>query len=425
MAGPVAGRWDTGIGAALDAAEAGIAEGIKEASGQGRARPAIQWTSPSRIIPPEKGDGGLGGAVSGVSDWRQNGPRPKRPGRPRRRGAAESKGTKVSRWESVDVGRGAAVAAMAVYHFAWDLEILGLASLGVEEAGGWIVARTAILSSFLALAGLSLSLRAHRGFRWPALARRIGVIALGAALISGATLWLVPDRPVLFGVLHCIALSLALAVPFLRAPGWLVLAAALAALALPGMWPVAARPELLADPALLWLGLSPMPPASVDYVPLLPWFGVVLLGLLAGRLVLAAEGYGALLAGWRSAGPAGRALAWTGRHALPVYLLHQPLLIGLLLAGLALTGGLQDGLARVHGPGVAEQAAAERAAFLESCAAGCRQGGGDAATCRQNCLCLAETLDGADLWRRLAGGEALTEAEAAAMVDAAAAVCRP
>lgn len=329
----------------------------------------------------------------------------------------------VPRWQAVDVTRGAAVAAMAVYHFAWDLDAFGVAALGVETAPGWIAARTVILSSFLALAGFSLALRAHRGLVWSAFARRIGLIALAAAAISAVTLWLVPDRPVLFGVLHCIALSLALALPLARAPGWLVAALALAALALPSLLPADIRPDFLASPALLWLGLAPVPPLSVDYVPLLPWFGVVLIGLLAGRAVLASDGFGALLAGWGTAGRIGRGLAWTGRHALPVYLLHQPVLIAALLAGLALAGGWQDGLRTVYGPGLAEQARIERQAFLDSCEAGCRQSGVDGDACRVQCLCVADALDEVDLWRRLAGGESLSERQATDLVEGAAARC--
>jgi uncharacterized membrane protein len=64
-------------------------------------------------------------------------------------------------------------------------------------------------------------------------------------------------------------------------------------------------------------------PATEDYVPLLPWFGLVLIGLWLGRWAV-----GAWPGAWNAAlaGAAGRSLAWAGRHSLAVYMLHQPIL---------------------------------------------------------------------------------------------------
>ena len=81
-----------------------------------------------------------------------------------------------------------------------------------------------------------------------------------------------------------------------------------------------------------WVGLVTRKPVTEDYAPVLPWLGVVLFGLAAGQWLLH----------WRPgwvAGPLpapGRALAGLGRWALSFYMLHQPVLIGLLMAGQAL-----------------------------------------------------------------------------------------
>ena len=66
-------------------------------------------------------------------------------------------------------------------------------------------------------------------------------------------------------------------------------------------------------------------PVTEDYVPLFPWTGVLLIGIAAGHWLMR-ERFGPLA-------PLGRvpaALRWLGRHSLVVYLVHQPLLIGLL-----------------------------------------------------------------------------------------------
>ena len=79
---------------------------------------------------------------------------------------------------------------------------------------------------------------------------------------------------------------------------------------------------------LLPLGVVPEGIFMPDYRPLLPWFGVVLLGVFAGNLF-----YGT---GKRTAGLAGRMppparpLTFLGRHSLFIYLVHQPILVGLL-----------------------------------------------------------------------------------------------
>jgi uncharacterized membrane protein len=67
-------------------------------------------------------------------------------------------------------------------------------------------------------------------------------------------------------------------------------------------------------------------PATEDYVPLLPWFGVVLVGIAVGwwvveRRLRASQWVSRASAQW---------LIWLGRHSLLVYMVHQPIMIGIL-----------------------------------------------------------------------------------------------
>jgi uncharacterized membrane protein len=79
---------------------------------------------------------------------------------------------------------------------------------------------------------------------------------------------------------------------------------------------------------LNWTGLVSKLPVTEDYVPMLPWVGVLLWGLALGLLLLRSR------PGWLMGGLpwAMRPLAVLGRWSLSFYMLHQPVFIGVLMA---------------------------------------------------------------------------------------------
>lgn len=80
----------------------------------------------------------------------------------------------VSRIDTIDLARGLALVAMAIYHFAWDLEFFGYAEPGLTALPGWKLFARSIASSFLFLVGVSLVLAHGRGIRWKGFWRQIG-----------------------------------------------------------------------------------------------------------------------------------------------------------------------------------------------------------------------------------------------------------
>jgi uncharacterized membrane protein len=221
----------------------------------------------------------------------------------------------------LDLARGLALAAMAVYHFSWDLEFFGFADLGVAEHPLWITFARAIAASFLALVGTGLVLAHGKGVKLRPLLRRLALIAAAAAAITAASYIADPDGMIWFGILHCIAVSSVVGLAFLRWPVIVVILAGMACVAAPHF---AASP-LFNGLGWVWLGLGTEVIPSNDYNPLFPWFGYVLFGIAAARIVPPER-----WPRWQPHGAIGRVLCLAGRHSLIVYLVHQPLLMGIL-----------------------------------------------------------------------------------------------
>jgi uncharacterized membrane protein len=136
---------------------------------------------------------------------------------------------KTARDQRIDVARGVAVIAMVAYHFTWDLAAFGFIDPSSATTPGFRRAGAAIASAFLMLSGVALVLArraAHddAAFRAKFL-RRFGVIVVAAALVSLGTWFAMGERFVRFGILHCIAASSVIALPFLRLPALAALVA--------------------------------------------------------------------------------------------------------------------------------------------------------------------------------------------------------
>ncbi len=299
--------------------------------------------------------------------------------------AGEERGARIV---AIDVVRGIAVAAMIVYHFVWDLWAFGLTGAPVESGLGWVALARATAATFLLLVGVNLVMATRRGFRSGPFLRRLGLIVGSAILVSIVT-WIVePKSFVFFGILHLIAAASVLALPFLLLPAWLTALAAAVVIAAPHFF---ASP-LFNLPELWWVGFSSTPPVTVDYVPIFPWFGVVLAGIAIGKAFHASGGE-ATVAAWQPRDPLTRLLAFTGRWSLLIYMTHQLILFeGVALAAPFLAPGP---------PAPAQAAAAQadpRQAFMDECLPACRAQGRDPATCTGFCGCMFTGLYGSDLF---------------------------
>lgn len=276
---------------------------------------------------------------------------------------------------AVDALRGVAIAAMVVYHFSWDLSFLGFISVNIIADPGWIAFARTIAATFIGLVGVSLVLATRQGLLVRPFLWRLAKIVAAAALVTAGTYYWFPDAFVFFGILHLIAFASVAALPFLWLPTPIVLLVGMGALALPFFF----RAAIFANPLLWWVGLSPVPPTSVDYVPVFPWFAMTLFGIVAGRLVVDHAG-DSTLATWTPSGFLGRAAIFAGRWSLFIYLIHQPILIGIL-------GAIQPFAVTPDGTGQ----------FVAQCTTQCRVGGIDQPTCEATCQCVLARMDRAGL----------------------------
>lgn len=229
----------------------------------------------------------------------------------------------LGRIQLFDLLRGVAIALMATYHFCFDLNYYSLTRFNFNYDPFWLDLRALILSLFLSLAGISLVLSTSNGFKPQRYLRRLGWLAASALAVSLSSRVLFPDSWIFFGVLHFILVASILGLSFLRFY-WLNLMTG-SLLVFAGL---TLQHPLFDQPWLQWIGLMTHKPITEDYVPLLPWFGVVLIGMFLGMMYLRSY-WSKCFSEWHSNRPIMRLLAFSGRHSLLIYIVHQPVLMGL------------------------------------------------------------------------------------------------
>lgn len=246
------------------------------------------------------------------------------------------------RYLEVDALRGVAIVLMITFHVIFDLRNFGVPSISTaidlpRVFWEWFPNLSSTL--FLILVGVSAVL-ATKLTSQPRrkLARQSLKILACAALVTLGSLIMTPQAVIHFGVLHCIGVSLLMIYPFLRSTqlslilGMGILAAGELLTSIP-----------ISTPWFLALGLKPTHFRTGDYFPVIPFFGLVLLGVALGR-VLYVNGcfrlsrFPALMDVIQS--KLGRGLQKLGRHSLLIYLVHQPAIFLFIYA---------LGLLRTHG----------------------------------------------------------------------------
>lgn len=226
------------------------------------------------------------------------------------------------RYAIVDMVRGVAILLMISYHFSWDLTYFRYAELDLFGDPVWQWYARFIAGMILFVMGFAQALARRRGLTSSAFWRRLIMIGAAAGVVSMSTYFVDTKTYIFFGILHHITVASVLMLAVVRLPEIGLLILGLACLAAPLFL---TSPTLTAD-HWLWLGLAVEFPPSVDFVPLFPWFGIPVLGLLAGRFTFRNDAPAVF--SYQPGNPAARLLHLAGRHSLLIYLIHQPILFG-------------------------------------------------------------------------------------------------
>ena len=247
-----------------------------------------------------------------------------------------------ARLDRIDLLRALAMVWMTVYHFVYDLDHFGVIDENMFGDPLWTWQRTGIVSLFLFTAGLSQSVALAQGQGWGRFWKRWREVAGAALLVSVASYAMFPRAFIYFGVLHGIAVMLVI----MRLTAgwkrwlWVAGAAAIAAGLTAGHWVGQSGWEAALNSRWLnWSGLISHKPVTQDYVPLLPWLGVMWWGMAAGQWMLINRPTWLGCAGGpeRTKGVR-QGLVTLGQWSLSYYLLHQPILMGMVWGVLALAG---------------------------------------------------------------------------------------
>ena len=215
------------------------------------------------------------------------------------------------RIDELDSLRATALVMMLISNFVTDLNYFGIMDVNKGDQWWWLARATAFL--FVSISGISYFLAQQKEYDFMKTFERTKRLIFWAFMITIITYIFAPSAYVRFGVLHLLAFASIIAFPVARKPLYAF-----------GIGTFLLFIPLSTNSNFVWLGLQETGTFAVDYFPLNPWLGVFFIFLAFGSKVY----------------PDGKPLSnfkwperwlWFGKNTLTIYVIHQPILIGLLI----------------------------------------------------------------------------------------------
>lgn len=234
------------------------------------------------------------------------------------------------RFIELDILRGFAILFMIILHLFWDLDYFGILPLNKNFYSLNII----VPIIFFLLVGICQAVNNNKYHSQPkkmyfrTIQRGLWILNLGMLLTLLTTVFL-PDRPILFGVLHCIGCCIIFSTLLLKFKSTNIIFASLiivSGLAL-GLFYTTENPNMIELAA--GIHESDIGRHTIDYFPILPWFGVCLLGVTLGNILYKDNKRRYPLPDLSRYKPT-KLFSWLGKHSLAIYLVHQPLIAGCL-----------------------------------------------------------------------------------------------
>ena len=238
------------------------------------------------------------------------------------------------RFIEIDMLRGFALILMIFGHILWDLDYFGIIPINNSL---YSVLQKIVPPLFFLLVGLSLivskkkiedkPIQVQNNYYKHLVLRGLRIFSLGMIITIG-TLLFIPEKVVLFGVLHCIGISIVISAPFLKYRNYNLLLATVILF----LGTIFAHYHVQVPTyAHLMVGIHQAQPWSytLDYFPLIPWFGFCLIGMVVGDWLYSGDKRMFKIPDLSRYRPV-KMFEWFGRHSLAIYLLHQPIIAGTL-----------------------------------------------------------------------------------------------
>ena len=223
----------------------------------------------------------------------------------------------------VDSFRGLAIFMMMIFHIFFDLDLLGIYSIDFHTTF-WLVFGHIIRLTFLTLVGVSLYLSYKkrepykiyvRHQTWRAI--KLFLIAMGVTLASYLAF---PGDYIRFGVLHFISVGIIAGALLIRKPYTLIALIFISLILGAAFTCIISKTTLLMPLGIVYPGFN-----SMDYFPVFPWISVIFFGIIFARFL---DKHHFLIN--PEIFPRLKMFEKMGRKSLIIYLVHQPVLFGLI-----------------------------------------------------------------------------------------------
>ena len=215
------------------------------------------------------------------------------------------------RIDELDSLKAMALVMMLISNLVTDLNYFGIMDVVKGDQWWWLARATAFL--FVSISGFSYFLAHQKEYDFDKTLNRTKRLIFWAFVITIITYTFEPSVYVRFGVLHLLALASIVAFPVARKPVY-AFGIGIFFLLLP----------LSSNLNLVWFGLRETGFFAIDYFPLNPWLGIFFISLAISSQVYP-DSKPLLEFKWPER------WLWFGRNTLIIYVVHQPILIGLLI----------------------------------------------------------------------------------------------